>query len=116
MSSDSTAVGEVSPEEASRIVGFGGLLLDVREPYEWDAGHVAGAVHIPLGQLVERVDEIPEDRQVVVVCRSGARSARAAAFLSSSGLDAVNLAGGMQAWAAAGLRFESADGSPGAVA
>ncbi len=116
MSSDPTTIGEVSPEEASRIVAFGGLLLDVREGYEWDAGHVAGAVHLPLGQLVQRVEELPEDRQLVVVCRSGARSARATAFLASSGFAAVNLAGGMQAWAEAGLRFEAADGAPGVVA
>jgi rhodanese-related sulfurtransferase len=115
MSSDPT-IGEVGPQEASAIVGFGGLLLDVREGYEWDAGHVAGAVHIPLGQLVQRVNELPEDRQVVVVCRSGTRSARATAFLASSGLDAVNLAGGMKAWAEEGLQFEATDGAPGVVA
>jgi len=108
--------GEVSPDVAHALIGAGGLVLDVREDDEWDAGHIAGAVHIPLGQLVERVDELPEDRQLVVVCRSGARSARATAFLASSGLVAVNLAGGMHAWAGAGLRFEAADGTPGVVA
>jgi rhodanese-related sulfurtransferase len=107
---------EVGPEEADSLVRAGALLLDVREDYEWDAGHVADAVHIPLGQLTERVGELPDSRQVVVVCRSGVRSAQAAAFLGASGGDAVNLAGGMRAWAAAGLPFEAADGAPGVVA
>jgi rhodanese-related sulfurtransferase len=115
MTTDGTTPGEVSPNGAEGLIRWGALLLDVREPDEWAAGHVPGAVHIPLGQLVERVDELPEDRQVVVICRSGARSARAAAFLASSGFDAVNLAGGMHAWAAAGLAFQAAGGGPGAV-
>lgn len=108
--------GEVGPDEADGLIRAGALLLDVREDYEWDAGHVAGAVHIPLGQVAERADELPGSRQVVVVCRSGVRSAQAAAFLTASGVDAVNLAGGMRAWAAAGLPFEAANGAPGVVA
>jgi rhodanese-related sulfurtransferase len=115
MAMDGTTSSEVTPHEAEGLIRSGALLLDVRENDEWDAGHVSGAVHIPLGQLVERVDEMPDDRQVVVICRSGARSARAAAFLASSGFDAINLAGGMHAWAAAGLAFQAADGAPGAV-
>jgi len=116
MASGGEAGGEVGPEEAEGLIKSGSALLDVREDYEWDAGHVASAVHIPLGLLAERVGELPSDRQVVVVCRSGVRSARAAAFLVTSGYDAVNLAGGMQAWAAVGLPFESAEGAPGVVA
>lgn len=108
--------GEVSPEAADGLIRAGALLLDVREDYEWDAGHVAGAVHIPLGQMTERAGELPSSRQVVVICRSGVRSAQAAAFLTASGFDAVNLAGGMRAWAAAGLPFEAAGGAPGVVA
>jgi rhodanese-related sulfurtransferase len=110
-----TTQGEVGPEEADGLIRAGALLLDVREDDEWDAGHVSGAAHIPLGHLAERLDELPGDRQVVVVCRSGVRSARATAFLATSGFDAVNLAGGMRAWAAAGLRFEASDKSLGVV-
>lgn len=76
-------------------------LLDVREDDEWDAGHAPQAVHIPLGQLPARVDELaqfPEDRPIHVVCRTGGRSARAAAWLSDNGWDAVNVAGGMKSW------------------
>jgi rhodanese-related sulfurtransferase len=77
-------------------------LIDVREPDEWDRGHIAGAVHIPMMSVPERLDAIPTDRQVLVVCAVGARSARVTAFLQRQGVDAVNLAGGMVAWAQAG--------------
>jgi len=77
-------------------------VLDVREPDEWDAGHVEESRHIPLGELVQRAGEVPQDRRVVVVCRSGARSAQATVYLAGGGWEAVNLYGGLQAWAAAG--------------
>ncbi|HEY8373022.1 MAG TPA: rhodanese-like domain-containing protein [Pseudonocardiaceae bacterium] len=80
----------------------GAVLLDVREQDEWDAGHAPGAVHIPMGELAERLDELPEDGEVYVVCRSGGRSARVTAFLNVNGWDAINVAGGMLSWAAAG--------------
>lgn len=76
-------------------------LLDVREPDEWAAGHAPEAVHIPLGELPGRVDELsdlPDDRPLYVVCRSGGRSAQAAAWLNANGWDAVNVAGGMKSW------------------
>lgn len=115
MRADETTGGEVGAEEAAGLIEAGALLLDVREDDEWAAGHVAGAMHVPLGQLAERADEVPEHRQVVVVCRAGGRSARATEFLAASGFNAVNLAGGMRAWAEAGLAFEAADGAPGVV-
>ncbi|GAA2034996.1 rhodanese-like domain-containing protein [Pseudokineococcus marinus] len=73
------------------------VLVDVREDDEWAAGHAPGAVHIPLGDLPARVGELPEG-DVHVVCRSGGRSARAAAWLQQNGVDAVDVAGGMGAW------------------
>jgi rhodanese-related sulfurtransferase len=84
-------------------VPAGTLLLDVREQDEWDAGHAPQAVHIPLGELPDRVGELDPDAPLVVVCHSGARSARATAWLTQGGYDAVNLDGGMIAWARAGL-------------
>jgi rhodanese-related sulfurtransferase len=77
-------------------------LLDVREDDEWAAGHAPGARHIPLGQLGGRSSEVPRDETVYVICRSGGRSARAAQALAGAGWHAVNVAGGMQDWAAAG--------------
>ncbi len=75
-------------------------LLDVREDDEWAAGHAPDAWHIPLGQLGARAGEIPQDVQVYVICRSGVRSARATQALNGAGWQAINVAGGMQDWAA----------------
>ena len=94
----------------------GAVLLDVREPYEWQAGHAPNARHIPLGQLARRAGELPPGRAVVIVCRSGTRSARAAALLARDGREASNLTGGMHAWACAGLPVVARGGGMGSVA
>ncbi|WP_286930794.1 MULTISPECIES: rhodanese-like domain-containing protein [Aeromicrobium] len=78
------------------------VVLDVREPHEWAAGHVRSALHIPLGQLPLHVGELDPQRPLLVVCHLGQRSARATAWLTSIGHHAVNLEGGMDAWEAAG--------------
>lgn len=78
------------------------VVLDVREDDEWQAGHIDGALHIPMGDIPARLDELPEDGELVVVCRSGGRSARVVAWLVQNGYEAVNLEGGMGAWADAG--------------
>ncbi|HLS73919.1 MAG TPA: rhodanese-like domain-containing protein [Actinomycetaceae bacterium] len=88
----------------------GMAVLDVREQEEWDAGHVAGATHIPLGELPARIDELPE-QDLLVVCRSGGRSARATAWLNHSGFEARNLDGGMKGWETAGLPLTTEDGA-----
>ena len=90
-------------------------LLDVREQDEWDAGHIDGSQHIPLGQLGARLDEIPRDRDVVAVCRSGSRSDRAAKGLRARGYQAENLDGGVTAWTRAGLPLVASSGGPGRV-
>ena len=86
-------------------------LLDVREPDEWAAGHAPSAVHLPLMDIPARLEEIPREGEVVVVCRMGGRSARAVAYLMQNGYENVtNLDGGMQDWAAAGKPLVSEDG------
>jgi len=80
----------------------GAVLLDVREDDEWTAGHAPEARHLPMSQLTGRLDEVPAVDPLYVICRSGSRSARVVAFLSQQGVPAVNVAGGMQSWAAAG--------------
>lgn len=92
------------------------FLLDVREQPEWDAGHVEEAVHIPMGDLNARIDEIPKDQTIVCVCRSGNRSGAVCDALNRAGYTAHNLEGGMHAWDSAGLPFVAADGSEGTVA
>jgi rhodanese-related sulfurtransferase len=86
-------------------------LLDVREDDEWAAGHVPGARHIPLGQLGARTEEVPRGQAVYVICRSGARSGRAADALAGAGWEAINVAGGMQDWAAAGRPMTTESGA-----
>ncbi|RTL69560.1 MAG: rhodanese-like domain-containing protein [Pseudonocardiaceae bacterium] len=105
---------QVDPAGAGTLAAGGALLLDVREPAEWAAGHIPGAVHVPLGSLDPAA--LPAARVVVAVCRSGNRSGKAAAALADAGLDVRNLAGGMKAWAGAGRDVVRDDGSPGTVA
>jgi len=78
------------------------VVIDVREPHEWVAGHIDGAVHIPLGDLPTRVGELDPQARTLVVCHLGGRSARATEWLAAQGHDVTNLTGGMDAWEAAG--------------
>lgn len=108
-------IPEVDPSEGHALVEGGALLLDVREPDEWAAGHAPGAYFLPLGQVQGRVDELPTDRRIVAICRSGGRSGTVTEALNAWGYDVVNLAGGMRAWARDGLAVVTDDGSPGTV-
>lgn len=110
------AVEQIGPEQALRLLAAGAALIDVREPEEWQVGRAAEAIHLPLGDLGGRLGELPEDRTLIMVCRSGARSNAAATALVEIGLPAVNLAGGMQAWKAASLAVVADGGVPGDVA
>ena len=114
MADDTATVTHVSPAEAAFAVDGGARMVDVREGDEWADGHAPAAVHVPLGAVLAG-GAVPSGR-LVVVCRSGNRSGRAAAALTERGLDVVNLAGGMNAWRAAGLPVVRDDGSPGDVA
>jgi rhodanese-related sulfurtransferase len=90
-------------------------LLDVREQDEWEAGHIEGAQHIPLGELGARLAEVPREQVVVAVCRTGSRSDRAALGLRANGFKAENLDGGVTAWTRAGLPLVTDAGRPGRV-
>src|SRR5262245_62741472 len=98
---DIAAVPDPLPEEL--------VVLDVREPVEWDYGHIQGAIHSPLSLLPVRLGELPAG-QTLVVCKIGGRSAQAVAWLQRQGHDAVNLAGGMIDWEAAGRPMVSETG------
>src|SRR3954469_17313761 len=92
----------VQPSEVSEEA----YLLDVREDDEWAAGHIEGATHIPMSALLPRIDEVPKERDVVVVCKVGARSAQVTAYLRQHGWQNVrNLDGGVVAWVRAGKSF-----------
>ena len=109
-------VPTVSLPEADQVLAGGGVLLDVREPEEWEAGHAPDATWIPMSELGQRLAEVPRDRRIVALCRSGARSEKVAEALVQRGYDAMNLAGGMQAWAADGRDVVTDDGYEGVVA
>ena len=95
-------VPEIDIAEAASRHAAGVPVIDVREPDEYVAGHVPGAPLIPLGDVVERVDEVPATGEVLIICKVGGRSRRAAEFLRRQGIDAINVAGGTDAWVAAG--------------
>jgi rhodanese-related sulfurtransferase len=94
----------VQPGEVAALLAGGWMLLDVRTDDEWADGRIAGSVHIPMDQLMQRLDEV--DSRVVCVCAIGARSARVAQFLTAQGREAVNLNGGLYAWANDGFAIE----------
>ena len=94
----------ISPSEAADRVAEGWMLLDVRTDAEWDEARIPGAVHIAMDQLTSRLDEVAD--RVVCVCAVGARSARVAQFLNAQGREAVNLDGGIYAWAGDGRPVE----------
>jgi rhodanese-related sulfurtransferase len=95
---------EVSVTDAAALRDGGALMLDVREPDEWAAGHIPGATLIPLGQLASRLSEVSREATIVTVCRSGRRAAEARDILLGAGYQAVaSMSGGMNEWVAAGL-------------
>ncbi len=95
------------------------VLLDVREDAEWAAGHIPGAVHIPMGRVAQKLHFDPgpltPEATIVVVCKVGGRSAQVTAWLRHHGYDAANLDGGMLAWDAAKRPMRSSDGGPARV-
>ena len=104
-----------SPTPAVDVASLpaGAYLIDVRESDEWQAGHAPEAVHLPLSELVGRMEEVPADRDVYVICKVGGRSEQAVRYLNQSGRTTVNVAGGMLAWHAAGKPMVSeGDGQP----
>lgn len=88
-------------------LGTDATIIDVREPDEFAAARIDGATNIPLGALPTRLDELPRDRTVYVMCLSGGRSARGTAFLRGAGIDAVDLEGGITRWYQAGFPVET---------
>jgi len=100
-------VPEIDVDELAGLCEHGVVLIDVRNPHEFENFRVPGARLIPLPEVPERIEEIPEDETVYVICDSGARSARAVDFLNRQGHDTVNVRGGSRAWVEAGRPVES---------
>lgn len=107
-------VPEIDVHEAARRAQAGeALMVDVREVDEWAAGRAAVARHLPMSAL--RPADVPADRPVIAMCRSGNRSGKAAALLAAAGVDVANIAGGMLAWQSAGLPVVAEGNLPGIV-
>ena len=104
---------QITVEEALERSSAGTLLIDVSEQWEWDRGHAPLAVHMPMSGLGERLDELPDDADVLVMCQSGIRSISIATALADRGFHAIDVVGGMNAWRAAGLPVDlPAEGDP----
>jgi rhodanese-related sulfurtransferase len=102
---------DLSPERVAEILERGeAQLIDVREPYEYEAGHIKEARHIELEHLASRAGDIDKERPVIFQCRLGARSGMAAQAFLASGYDAYSMAGGLEAWAEKELPLEPEDG------
>jgi rhodanese-related sulfurtransferase len=99
---------EISVDELDGLLGGAGVaVLDVREDWEWRRGHVPGAIHVPLAQLPNRLDELPGDKDLAVICEHGERSLVGAHFLRARGLKgAMSVSGGTAAWIRAGRPIE----------
>ncbi len=105
-------VENVDVATARALLREGAWLLDVREDAEFDLGHAPEATHIALSEVPDHLEDLPRERQIVCVCRSGGRSARASAFLVDEGFNVVNLEGGMTAWALEGAPLTADSGDP----
>jgi rhodanese-related sulfurtransferase len=107
---DSARLPTVTPD----AVPAGAPLLDVREHEEWAAGHAEGALHVPIGQVIQRIEEILDhagEQTLYVICKVGGRSAQVTSFLTQQGLNAANVAGGLDAWQSAGRPLTSETGA-----
>jgi rhodanese-related sulfurtransferase len=105
---------DVTPAAAAELLRAGAVtVIDVRDGDEWSAGHIRGAVHIPLSSLSPGA--VDAGKPIIAVCRSGSRSGKATDILRAGGLTVHNMTGGMNAWARSGLPVQAADGTPGSV-
>ena len=103
-----TLSAEVNADAAYQMVQDGAFMLDVRTQEEWDEYHAPMATLIPLDQLQARLNELPKDKEVLVVCRSGNRSQEGRDILLAAGFNATSMAGGMKDWYAKGFPVEGA--------
>lgn len=103
---------DITPERTAELHAAGEVqLVDVRETYEHEAGHIAGDRHLPFARMAEEAESIAKDRPVVFYCRTGGRSATATQAFRASGYDAHNMVGGMVAWAEEGRSIEPEGGT-----
>ena len=93
----------IKPEQVAPLQAAGAFLIDVREPAEFRSGHASGAKLMPVGQLARSLNQVPKERQIIVMCQSGMRSQQAAQLLAGAGYQVMNVSGGIVGWRRAGL-------------
>ena len=104
---------EISAAEAISLAAGSARLIDVREPWEFDAGHAPQAVNLPMSQLAERMSELDADDTLLIICHTGQRSLSVTGRLDHAGFSAINVAGGVVEWVAAGGEIvDATDGGP----
>jgi rhodanese-related sulfurtransferase len=96
------AMSEIGVDDLAEQLAAGARLIDVREQYEWDSGHIAGALHLPLGTVPQHLDEFRGDGPTYVICAVGSRSLHVCEYVAGYGLDVANVVGGMMAWERSG--------------
>ena len=104
------AATELAAERVAELLDEGAQLIDVRRPYEWEAGRIAGSRQIEMNELTANADSIDRDRPVVFYCRTGNRSGMAADAFREAGYDAYHLTAGIEGWVAAGRELDPEDG------
>jgi rhodanese-related sulfurtransferase len=102
-------ISEASVDELESALQAGAVLIDVRQPDEYEAGHVPGAVLVPLALVPDALDRFAADGPTYVICKSGSRSYRACEFLEDQGLEGINVEGGTMAWIISGRATVAGD-------
>ena len=102
-------ISEASVDELESALQAGAVLIDVRQPDEYEAGHVPGAVLVPLASVPDALDLFVPDGPTYVICKTGARSYRACEFLEDQGLEGINVEGGIMAWIISGRTTVAGD-------
>ena len=100
-------IAEIDVDELARRRELGSVVIDVRQPDEYEEARVPGAVLVPLAELPDRLGELPAGEPLLIICKSGARSRRACEFLAQAGVEATNIAGGTVAWIESGREVDS---------
>src|SRR4051794_40097347 len=110
MESEKLGSDQLAPDDARQFIATErGQTVDLRDPEEFAAGHIAGATNVPEDELEKRLDELSKDRPVIVVCANGGDSARAAEQLREHGYEAASVKGGMKAWDGDSLPLQPAE-------
>ena len=108
-------VNSVLPENIEQHIDDGYKLIDVREEHEWNAGHHPDAIHIPMGQIPKSIDNFQEKTKYIIICRSGHRSGKVAAYLDSQGYESFNMIGGMRQFSEISDNVQDSTGKKGNI-